>query len=345
MINFLNKSKSILLLSILLLALTACGGDEPAELSELAISLTQDAAGAESSIGASAGNEEQPAEAEQPSPEPAEATAVPQEAPADTTEPTAVQEEAAQEVAEEAPTDAPTEGPADAPVDDAVAAAGATATARIMELQATSEAANAANAAAEAATIEALTPILQEVAGYGVDPAGGRLAWQHPPITLEVTDFEDAASRNQFILTPADDFVLVADITWNSRFAESGCGYIVRSDGEEENTNQYFIGLTRGAEGHVLFGEMVNGDVDLDEVTDIYANGIDPNFEWQNDTTNRLAVVGQGQEFTIFSNGTRLGKIDARAGFEEGFVSFVAVNRSGGIKCDFNNAWLWKMDG
>ena len=302
----LRRPSYILLALLLALLLAACGGDEPPEISELAVKLTQEAAGVSSAIEAVAGDQEQPAEpgAQEQAPQPEEQA--PQEAEQATPEP-----------------------------DDALASAGATATARIIELEATSAAVAAENAAAEAATTEALLPIMEEVARYGVDPSNGRLAWQHPPLSMEVTDFEDAASGNQFILTPAEDFILVSDVTWNSRFAESGCGYIVRSDGEEENANQYFVGLTRGAEGHVLFGEQVNGDVELDQVTDIFANGIDPLFEWQNDTTNRLAIVGQGQEFTIYTNGTRLGKIDAKAGFDEGFVAFVAVNRSGGIKCDF----------
>lgn len=310
------------LLVSLVLLLAACGGDEQPQVSELAVKLTQEAAGETASgINASASEGEQPA-----------ATA--EQAPA-------AQEEAAPQE-EESPTAEPP--PAATEANNALSSAGATATARIIELEATSAAVAAENAAADAATAEALGPILQEVASYGVDPSGGRLAWEHPPLSLEVTDFEDAASGNQFILTPAEDFVLVADITWESQYAESGCGFIVRSDGEEENSNQYFVGLTRGAEGHVLFGEQVNGDVELDQVTDIYANGIDPRFEWQNGTTNRLAIIGQGQEFSIYTNGTRLGKIVATSGFDEGFISFVAVNRSGGIKCDFNNAWLWKMN-
>ena len=155
----------------------------------------------------------------------------------------------------------------------------------------------------KSATAEALTPNPGRSGPlWALIPAGGRLAWQHPPLSMEVTDFEDAASRQSIYLDPGPRI-----LSWSPTspgipaYAESGCGFIVRSDGEEENSNQYFIGLTRGAEGHVLFGEQVNGEVNLDEVTDIYANGIDPLFEWQNDTTNRLAVVGQGQEFTILA--------------------------------------------
>jgi len=166
----------------------------------------------------------------------------------------------------------------------------------------------------------------------------------HPRVTIEENDFEDFDWANQNLLTIARDFVLAADVTWSSGFAESGCGFAVRNDGDEENPSQYLIGLTRGAQGHVLFAEQVAGDVDLNQVTDIYANGIDPQFEWQNDTTNRIAIVGQGQQFTIYSNGTRLGTITGQSGFEEGFVAFFALNRSGGVRCDFDNAWLWRMN-
>ena len=218
----------------------------------------------------------------------------------------------------------------------------ATEAAEALRQTAATEAAAAAEAQAERAA--AIEPIKAEVASYGVDPNQGDLGFTHPPISIEVNDFEDAAYRNQNLFTIARDFVLAADVTWNSAYAESGCGFVVRNDGEEEDPNQYIIGLTRGAEGHLLFAEQVEGEVDLNLVTDIYANGIDPKFQWQNDTTNRIAVVGRGQEFTFYSNGTRLGTVTGRAGFEEGFVAFIAVNRSGGIRCDFNNAWLWRMN-
>ncbi|MCA9952686.1 MAG: hypothetical protein KDE48_23715 [Anaerolineales bacterium] len=194
-----------------------------------------------------------------------------------------------------------------------------------------------------AATAESVS-IEPELRALGIDPAAGKLAWMHPPITLEVTDFEETAFGNQRIFTVASDFVLAADVTWNSAYAESGCGFVARSDGDEEVPSQYIIGLTRGAQGHVLFAEQIAGDVDLDHATDIYANGIDPNFEWQNDTTNRIAIVGIGQDFTLYSNGTKLGTVSATSGFEEGFVAFIAVNRSGGIRCQFNNAWLWRFN-
>ena len=167
-------------------------------------------------------------------------------------------------------------------------------------LRLTAEAEAAAAAAAQAERAAAIEPIRAEVASYGVDPNQGDLGFTHPPISIEVTDFEDAAYRNQNLFTVARDFVLAADVTWNSAYAESGCGFVVRNNGEEEDPSQYIIGLTRGAQGHLLFAEQVEGEVDLNLVTDIYANAIDPKFEWFHGTTNRLLVVGRGQEFTIY---------------------------------------------
>ena len=307
---------------LLIFAISACGGEEQGGLSDLEIKLTQEA-----------GPQEPTAAAQTAAETPAETPPAPPEAQAP---PTGA---AAQE-----PIDTPVPVATEPPAASALTEAGVTATARAAELSATSAAAEAVNAASQLATTEAMAPIMEELAGLGVDPSQGQIGFVHPPISLEATEFESTAFANRNAFTVAQDFVMAADVTWESRFAESGCGFVVRSDGEEENPSQYIIGLTRGAEGHVLFAEQVAGEVDLDDVTDIYANGIDPRFEWQSGTTNRIAVIGRGQEFTIFSNGTRLGTITGRAGFEEGFVAFIAVNRSGGIKCDYDNAWLWKIN-
>jgi hypothetical protein len=46
---------------------------------------------------------------------------------------------------------------------------------------------------------------------------------------------------------------------------------------------------------------------------DIYAYNIDPAFDWQNNATNRLTVVGRGNRFSIYTNGTFIGEIDPSA--------------------------------
>jgi hypothetical protein len=53
-------------------------------------------------------------------------------------------------------------------------------------------------------------------------------------------------------------------------------------------------------------GEVVTGQ-------DIYAYNMDPAFDWQNNATNRFTVVGRGNHFWIYTNGTLIGEIDPSA--------------------------------
>lgn len=160
-------------------------------------------------------------------------------------------------------------------------------------------------------TAVANAPILAELPKYGVDPSAGRLGWVHPPVTLEVEGFMQYDYINNFIATLASDFVVSADITWDAIGATSGCGFVLRSDGKEDALNQYLTIMTRVASGHVLFATMAEGEVVTGQ--DIYAQGKDPAFDWQNNSTNRLTVVGRGNRFWIYTNGNLIGEIDPSA--------------------------------
>lgn len=316
----MTRYAQFLLPVLALLLLVACGGDESlGEMSDLAQTATALAGGSTTSEepAAEAGVEVQDGETPEPPP-PAEEEIAPVEPEA--TDPTAPEVEGQSEV-------------------DELAAA---ATALAVELEATAAAVAAAEAETAAAKEAQEAPIRAELATYGV--TDGQLTHIYDPITLEENQFEGYAYEEPTIAAKARDFVVAADITWNSRFGESGCGFAVRSNGNPDSLSQYLVGLTRGAEGHVLFAEQVEGNVDLDLVTDIFPRTHDPQFQWQNDTTNRIAIVGRGQSFTIYSNGSELGTINANSGLEDGFVAFFALNRSGGVRCIYENAWLWEMN-
>jgi len=113
---------------------------------------------------------------------------------------------------------------------------------------------------------------------------------------------------NNFLATVAQDFVVSSDITWNTQYGTSGCGFVLRSNGNKNALSQYMTILTRGASGHLLFATMVDGNVVGGK--DIYAYGLDPSFNWENNATNRLTVVGRGNTFSIYSNDTLIGEID-----------------------------------
>ena len=189
--------------------------------------------------------------------------------------------------------------------EETVAAVQAAATEQVQVEEATQVAVATTDTGDQSATEEALAPIRAELPTYGVDPSQGMLGWIQPPLTVQTEGYLQYDYGGDFLSTVARDFVLAADVTWNTRFGSTACGYVIRSDGNEEAFNQYLVLATRGAQGHVAFAIMQNGEVKDDEITDIYANGIDPQFEWQNDTTNRMTVVGRGNTFTIYTNGTK----------------------------------------
>jgi hypothetical protein len=191
---------------------------------------------------------------------------------------------------------------------EAVETARAEATGVSQLIQETQAALDGISASGQAATQAAAAPIQAELTSYGIDPSQGRLGWIHPPVKLEVSGYKQYGYSNQFIETTAADLVFSADITWNTQYGSSGCGFVLRSDGKKNAWNQYLVIATRGASGHVLFVTMANGQVVAGR--DIYAYGKDKNFKWENDTTNRLTIMGQGNLFTIYTNGVKIGEVD-----------------------------------
>ena len=184
-------------------------------------------------------------------------------------------------------------------------------TAQSQSVAGTQAALGALGADAQTATALASAPILAELPRYGVDPSAGRIGWIHPPVTLEVEGFMQYDYINHFIATVAGDFVVSGDITWDAIGAASGCGFVLRSDGKEEALNQYLAIMTRVASGHILFATMAEGEVVTGQ--DIFAQGHDPNFNWQNEATNRLTIVGRANRFWIYTNGSLIGEIDPSA--------------------------------
>lgn len=201
-----------------------------------------------------------------------------------------------------------------------------------------------AEAVSAEATEVAISPILAELPNYGVDPANGEVAWIHPPVTIEATGYMTYTYANRRIATVAEDFVVSADITWNTRFGTTGCGFVLRSDGNEDGYNQYIVLATRAGNGEVLFTIMEDGDVKTNEITEIFAGSLDPAFDWRNDTTNNMTIVARGNTFEIYTNGTKLDEVTPSVAFERGFIAFVALNESGTTTCHYDNAWLWLID-
>jgi len=181
----------------------------------------------------------------------------------------------------------------------------ATVTAR--SLQATEAALSGLSAEAVAATATAEAPMLAELPSYGIDPAQGKPGWVHPPVQLEISGYMQTASANDFGSTVVGDFVLASDITLDTQYGSSGCGFVLRSDGDQEEPSQYMLILSRVTSGRLEFLTFAEGQPA--GMRDFYPRTSDPTFSAALGATNRIAVVAVGPTFTLYTNGSRLGEI------------------------------------
>lgn len=161
------------------------------------------------------------------------------------------------------------------------------------------------------ATAAAFAPILESLPKYGVDPSEGQIGWVHPPVSMDASGYRQFEYVNYYLGTLAQDFVISADITWDTVGSTSGCGFVLRSNGQENALDQYVAIITRVASGHFLFSTMSDGEIVTGR--DIYARYKDKSFKWENLTTNRLTIVGRGNRFWVYTNDTLIGEVDPSA--------------------------------
>ena len=115
-----------------------------------------------------------------------------------------------------------------------VLAAEAAATAQAEAVQEEVQVESTAEAVEAAATEDAQAYIKDELREYGIDPATGRLGWIHPDTQIYVEGYLGFDYANQNAGTVAADFVIASDITWNTQFGTTGCGFVLRSDGDQD---------------------------------------------------------------------------------------------------------------
>lgn len=175
-------------------------------------------------------------------------------------------------------------------------------------IQATQTAVSASRDEGQLATATVAAPVLAELPSYNVDTTKGRAAWLHPPATIELNGKNQFGYANDYMQTIVRDFVLAADVTWNTQYGSSGCGFMFRSDGDQNKPNQYMLLATRLGNGHVIFNALAEGE--LANIHDFYPRTDDRSFSAENETTNRLAIVGRGHIFEIYTNGAKIGEVD-----------------------------------
>jgi outer membrane lipopolysaccharide assembly protein LptE/RlpB len=195
---------------------------------------------------------------------------------------------------------------------DELATAVAKATAKSEEIYATQTARAALNEPARLATATAQAPVVAELPRYGIDPASGYTAWLHKPAVIDLNGFGQTGFANDYPQITAKDFVMAADITWNTKNSLSGCGFMFRSNGDTKKPSQYMTLITRTATGHMAWLALMNGQVS--NFREYYPKDQDKSFNWFNDSTNRLAIVVRGDLIDMYTNGTLIGEVNIKEG-------------------------------
>jgi hypothetical protein len=193
-----------------------------------------------------------------------------------------------------------------------LATAVAKATAKSEQIYATQTARAALNEPARLATTTAMAPVVAELPLYGIDPADGYVAWIHKPVTLDLSGFGQTGFANDYPQITAADFVLAADITWNTKNSISGCGFMYRSNGNQTAPSQYMTLITRTGMGRIGWLALMDGQVS--NFREYYPKDKDKKFTWFNDSTNRMVVVARGNKIALYSNGSLVDTIDITEG-------------------------------
>jgi hypothetical protein len=191
---------------------------------------------------------------------------------------------------------------------DKLATAVAKATSQSADIYATETARASLNDASKLATATVIAPAVAELPRYGIDPGQGHVAWVHKPATIDLNGYQQSGYANDYQGITAKDFVMAADITWYTYNSLSACGFMFRSNGNTNKPSQYMVVITRYATGYLGFTATVDGE--MSNMRTIYLAAQDKSFTWQNNATNRLAVVVRGALIDAYTNGVLVGEID-----------------------------------
>ena len=183
-----------------------------------------------------------------------------------------------------------------------------TAFANATALSSTITAQAALNDSSYPATATAAFPVLEELRHYGISPFDGNIAWLHRPVTISLKGPNQFGYANDYPQITARDFVLAADINWNTKLGLAGCGFMFRSDGNKAGANQLMVIISRSAEGSAAYSAMVGGQVI--NYQNYYPWTKDKSFNWQNNSTNRLVIVARDNLIDIYTNGAMVAEVD-----------------------------------
>lgn len=193
----------------------------------------------------------------------------------------------------------------------------------------------AALAAATAAPM--LAKIDKELSQYGLSTDEGHLGWLHDPFTVDLDSYMAEDVHTDYPDLVASDFVMQADITWNTTSGLAGCGFALRAGSDFDHGDSYRVYLIR-------LGPL--WDIEYYETGKFFSNltGIRDALPLDDgvNSTNKITAIVQGNKLGVYANGQELDTItDIR--LTKGTPAFISWQESGKTSCTFENGWLWVL--
>lgn len=199
-------------------------------------------------------------------------------------------------------------------------------------------------ARAQATSNTVVSRIRDEMRVVGL-PTDGELIWysaDDEQLDISLTNYMET----KFVPFSDDrlfkDFILRAEINWNSKSGLAGCGVIFRATPPLENGTQYrlyFMRLSGAPAWDIEYWKnnqfIVNlmGSVKFTDTIDVKQNAL-----------NIYYLHVQGNQMTVYANGSRIGTTSYDK-LDEGLLAFFAYQESGKTVCAFTNISLFELPG
>lgn len=176
---------------------------------------------------------------------------------------------------------------------------------------------------------------------YEIDGSGGSLHWfSKEEHGIPVTEYNMIIYETIKEAGAVGDFVLKADILWNSTSGLAGCGLVYRSEDESDFSGKYFLQLIRIMNAPAWRIDFYDKATHQKALTNyMYDNIIND----EQDSTNEVILIAKGGEYTVIINGKKMLPVK-ESSVLKGYIGFIAHQESGTTLCQFSDMWLWAWD-
>lgn len=197
-------------------------------------------------------------------------------------------------------------------------------------------------AAAATEEMEAkMVKIAPKLEKLGFDLNSGHLIYTNPSVVSLIVDSYNEDKPKVILDKPVQDFILQADIGWNSTSGLAGCGIIFRAEEDLERGANYeyvMLRLSGAPAWDIEYFRYGQYQYSLLPSTQFTAA-----IDERQDAVNTLTLIVQGDTIESIMNTTK--GVDASdKKLTEGRIALLAWQESGKTTCTFSNVWVWGLN-